>query len=208
MEAGPADPLFELGDRLCPEATKPLWQQVALLAREGRIGNDSAKLVTVMIDKRFRTFENFPDFTWTLFDDLVQYQKQPKQRVHVLRETGPFVRSVAERPDLSCEARLKLSDYLLKEGRSDEVIEGLAFTIKKFPDEGRYVPKLLDKLEKVCEGTKGADQVLLQFYLEFIPQIPQQRGNEPSPYCMRMLERAIAKFNAAGQPQQGAGFCA
>jgi hypothetical protein len=112
----------------------------------------------------------------------------------------------AERPDLSCEARLKLSDYLLKEGRSTEVIEGLAFTIKKFPDEGRYVPRLLDKLEKVCEGVKGSDEVLLQFYLEFIPQIPQTRGKEPSPYCMRMLERAIAKFKAAGQSEQALPF--
>jgi len=191
---------------LCP-GNEAAWRYVAQLARDGKIGTDSYKLMNGMLDKLFHTFEHFPDFTWIVFDDLVQYQKNAKQR-NQLYERLVVMYESADRPDLSCEARLKLSDYLLKEGRSKEVIEGLAFTIKKFPDEGRYVPRLLDKLEKICEGIKGADQVLLQFYLEFIPQIPPTRGNDPSPYCMRMLERAIAKFKSAGELDQAQTFAA
>lgn len=189
---------------LCP-GNEAAWRQVALLAREGRIGADSNRQMTAMFDKMFRTFGSFPDFTWKVFDDLVQYQKNPKQR-NKYYERLVQMYEAAGRPDLACEARLKLSDYLLEDGRAKDVIDGLAFTIKKFPDEGRYVPKLLDKLESVCEGVKGADQQLLRFYQEFIPLIPQKRGNDPSPYCMRMLERAIAKFTAAGQAQQAQGF--
>lgn len=58
------------------------WRQVALLAREGRIGADSSRQMTAMFDKMFRTFGSFPDFTWKVFDDLVQYQKNPKQRIN------------------------------------------------------------------------------------------------------------------------------
>jgi hypothetical protein len=189
---------------LCP-GNEDAWNQVAQLARADRIGNDSAKLITIMIDKLFRTFANYPDFTWEVFDDFVQYQKQTKQKI-LFYERLIHLYETAERPDLSCKARLKLSDYLLKEGYSEEVIEGLAFSIKKFPDEGRYVPQMLDKLEQVCDATKGANELLLQFYLDFLPMVPQRRGNEPSPYYMRMLERAAGKFAAAGQIQQAQRF--
>jgi hypothetical protein len=191
---------------LCP-GQEAAWQQVALLAREGRIGSDSNRQMTAMFDKLFRTFANFPDFTWKVFDDLVQYQKNAKQR-NKYYERLVQMYEAGGRPDLACEARLRLSDYLLVEGQSKEVIDGLAFTIKKFPDEGRYVPRLLDKLEQVCAGIKGADQQLLRFYLEFIPLIPPKRGSDPSPYCMRMLERAIEKFTTAGQVQQAQAFAA
>ena len=189
---------------LCP-GNEAAWRRVAQLSRDGRIAADSNRQMTSMFDKLFRTFAGFPDFTWTVFDDLVQYQKNSKQRVKYYERLVQMYEA-GGRPDLACEARLRLSDYLLEEGQTREVIDGLAFTIKKFPDEGRYVPKLLDKLERVCEGVKGADQQLLRFYQEFIPMVPQKRGNEPSPHCMRMLERAIAKFNSAGQPQQAQGL--
>ena len=189
---------------LCP-GNEEAWKQVATLAREGRIGSDSNRQMTAMFDKFFRTFANFPDFTLKVFDDLVQYQKNPKQRNKYYLQLVQMY-EVGGRPDLACEARLQLSNYLLEEGNTKDVIDGLAFTIKKFPDEGRYVPKLLDKLEQVCAQIKGADQQLLRFYLEFIPLIPPKRGDDPSPYCMRMLERAIEKFTAAGQVQQAQLF--
>ena len=195
----------EHGDRSFVPGTKRLGSRLPSWRATGKIGTDSYKLMTGMMDKLFQTFENFPDFTWTVFDDLVQYQKNVKQRQQ-LYERLVHMYEAAERPDLSCEARLRLSDLLLKEGRSSEVIEGLALAIKKFPDEGRYVPRMLDKLEKVCEGIKGAEPVLLQFYTEFIPQIPQTRGKDPSPYCMRMLERASTKFKKAGQNDQALAF--
>lgn len=208
LELKPAQEIALLNEinELCP-GNEAVWKQVALLAREGRIGADSNRQMTTMFDKLFRTFANFPDFTWTVFDDLVQYQKKGKQR-NKYYERLVQMYEASGRPDLACEARLKLSDYLLEDGQSKDVIDGLAFTIKKFPDEGRYVPRLLDKLEAVCEGVKGADQQLLRFYQEFIPLVPQKRGNDPSPYCMKMLERAIEKFTAAGQMQQAQTYAA
>lgn len=197
--------LNELID-LCP-GNEAAWRQIALLAKEGRIASDSNRQMTAMFDKLFRTFASFPDFTWKVFDDLVQYQKNPKQRDKYYDRLVQMYEANG-RPDLACEARLRLSEYLLEQGHNKEVIDGLSFTIMKFPDEGRYVPRLLDKLEQVCAGVKGADQQLLRFYQEFIPMVPQKRGNAPSPYCMKMLERAIEKFTAAEQAQQAQVYAA
>ncbi|MBS0205299.1 MAG: hypothetical protein JSS49_20540 [Planctomycetes bacterium] len=206
LDLKPVQEIAFLNDviEMCP-GCEETWRQAASMAREGRIATDSYRQMTGIFDKMFRTFGNFPDFTWKVFDDLVQYQKSNKQR-NKYYERLVQMYEASGRPDLACEARLKLSDYLLEDGGTREVIDGLAFTIKKFPDEGRYVPKLLDRLEQVCGTVKGADQQLLRFYLEFIPLIPQKRGNDPSPYCMRMLERAVDKFTAAGQTQQAQAF--
>jgi hypothetical protein len=208
LELKPVQEIALLNDviELCP-GNEAAWRHVAQLARDGRITSDSNRQMTAMFDKLFRTFSAFPDFTWKVFDDLVQYQKNPKQR-NKYYERLVQMYEAGGRPDLACEARLRLCDYLLEEGHTKEVIDGLAFTIKKFPDEGRYVPKLLDKLEQVCAAVKGMDQQLLRFYQEFIPLVPQKRGDEPSPYCMRMLERAIEKFTSAGQAQQAQGYAA
>ena len=108
----------------------------------------------------------------------------------------------AGRPDLASEARLKYTDYLVKEGRCKEAAEGLAFTIKKFATEGRFVPKLLDKLEKVCKAGQfpDADGCLVRFYQQFLPLIPQASDGVPSPYCISIFKRAIALFKDKGQP--------
>ena len=206
LDLQPVQEIAFLNDviEMCP-GCEEAWRQAALMAREGRIATDSFRQMTGLFDKMFRTFGNFPDFTWKVFDDLVQYQKNNKQRNKYYERLVQMYEG-SGRPDLACEARLKLSEYLLEDGSTKEVIDGLAFTIKKFPDEGRYVPKLLDKLEQVCGNVKGADQQLLRFYQEFIPLIPQKRGTASSPYCMRMLERAVDKFTTAGQPQQAQVF--
>ena len=84
-------------------------------------------------------------------------------------------------------------------GRSGEAIEGLAFTIKKFPGEGRYVPRMLDKLEALAKDLKGADEKLAQFYQEFLPLVPPKRGDTPTEHCLKMYQRGIDRFKQAGQ---------
>jgi len=183
------------------------WQAVARLARDGKIEPSSYRVMTAMLSKLFVTFGKFPDFTWTVFDDLVAYQKNTKQRNRYFEQLVQMYEA-AGRPDLACEARILLSDYLLEEGKTKEVVAGLAFTIKKFPDEGVFVPKLLDKLETVAANIKGADAAVLQLYQELIALIPPKRGTSVSTYYLAMLKRASEKFKAAGQLQQAQAYAA
>lgn len=199
---------FEVGDelayfnqviKLCP-GNEDAWMGAARLAKEGKIGRGRYKQMTLILDQLFRTFAAVPDFTWKVFDDLTSFQESPKLRI------GYYERLVAlyeqaTRPDLACEARLKLSDYQVAQQRVNDAIEGLAMSIKKFPSEGRYVPRMLDKLEAICETAGGKQDQLLLFYKQFLPMVPRLRGQTPTPYCMAMYKRGIDRFRQAGQTQ-------
>ena len=58
---------------------------------------------------------------------------------------------------------------------------------------------MLDKMEEIAKGLKDSAALLAQFYQGFLPTVPQKRFNSPSPYCMKMYERGIARFKEAGQ---------
>jgi hypothetical protein len=176
------------------------WITLSKLSRDNPMKGPNYKLMQKALAMLFKTFEKAPDFTWVVFDDLITFLDKGKERPKLILQLVNLYEA-AGRPDLACEARLKLTDYLVEEKRTSEAVEGLAFTIKKFPDEGRYVPLLLDKLEQVCDGVKGADEQLIRFYQQFLPLVPQRRGDSPSEYCMKMYERGIERFQKAGQTQ-------
>jgi hypothetical protein len=190
--------------RLCP-GNEDAWLTLAKMSREGEIAKADHKRMLGMLDQFFSTFRAFPDFTWKVFDDFIAFQENPVQRAKLyerlvqLYETG-------SRPDLACEARLKLTEYHLADNKTDAAIQGLALTIKKFPDEGRYVPKMLDRLDKICEGDAKAEASLSQFYLSFLPLIPPKRQNTPSKYCMSMYQRGIDRMKQAGNLQAAAAI--
>src|SRR5262249_52446738 len=99
---------------------------------------------------------------------------------------------VGGRPDLACDARLRLADVQCEQKRFKSAATGLAFTIEKFPTEGRYVPKLMDKLQEVCKRFPEGTKLLMDFYLRVLPKIPPTRAGEVSKYCVEMHEQAIA----------------
>jgi len=37
------------------------------------------------------------------------------------------------------------------------------------------------------------------FYQSFLPTVPKTRGDEPSKYCMKMVERGVARFREHNQ---------
>ena len=150
------------------------------------------------LEKLFRTFAAFPDFTWEVFDDLATFQDVAQQRAKLYAQLI-FLYEQAKRPDLACKARLKYTEYLVEDEKQEEAIQSLAFAVKKFPDDSRFVPPMLDRMEELCAGVDGANEQLLRFYAEFLPMIPQKRGERPSPYCIEMYERAIERFRAGGK---------
>lgn len=188
--------------KLCPWNVSA-WTWLASISKSEELDAKQQKQMLAVLSGLFDSFAVFPDFTWTLFDDLIAFEKVPQKRNQLYARLLTLYVS-AQRPDLACEARLKLTDHLVNDEKSLDAINGLAATIMAFPDEGRYVPRMLDRLEQLCVGVKGADEELLKFYASFLPVIPQKRGNDPSKYCMEMFERGIAKFKEFGQPQLAA----
>lgn len=183
------------------------WQTLAAISGEGSLAREDQRLMLGSFDRLFRTFANFPDFTWKVFGDMIGVVEEPKQRNQLYQRLVVLYES-AGRPDLACEARLQLTDLLLADDQTTDAIEGLAYTIKKFPDEGRYVPQLLDALEAICAEVPESSAQLVRFYTEFLPAIPRTRGNTPSKYCIEMYQRAIALFRENDQPQLAAVLAA
>lgn len=193
--------LFFLADvmKMSP-GNESCWYALAKISKDGQAKKAQKNQIAASLDVLFRTFANFPDFTWKVFDDLISFHEDAKQRIGLFERLVLLYES-ADRPDLACDARLKLSDYLVAEKKLGPAVEGLAYTVKKFPQEGRYVPKLVDKIEEICKAAGGADAQLVQFYQDFLPLIPQMRGDEPSKYCMTMYDRAVKRFTELRQDQ-------
>ena len=183
--------------KLCP-GNEEAWTALAGMASNEVVREKHQKQMAGILTQLFGTFGNFPDFTWTIFDDLIAYEERLKERIK-LYERLVLSYQMAKRPDLACEARLRLTDLIVEDGREIEAVDGLAATIYLFADEGRYVPRVLDRIEQICQNVEGATPHLLRFYASFLPKIPQMRGDRPSKYCMEMFRRGIARFREHGE---------
>ena len=192
MEVGDQLAFLDQLIRLCP-GNEAAWRAVATMSREGLVPESHAKMMAGIVNGMFVTFAAFPDFTWEIFDDLIAYEKAPEKRALLYSQLMElYVR--AGRPDLSCTARLKFTDYLVEQEQAKEAIQGLAAWIMLFPEEGRYVPPMLDRLEELCGEIEGSENDVMNFYRQFLPKITTQRGSTPSQYCMDMYQRAIGVF--------------
>ena len=165
------------------------WLELAALHKEGKLTDASE--ATRLVDRAVNVFAKFPDFSWKVVDDLLTPQKDKQFR------TRTFEKLVASyellgRPDLACEARLKLVEYQVDAKDQKKAFNGLAFTIRRFPDEGRYIPKMMTRMHEVAKDIKGGNEMMCNFYLEILPRIPPNRGNEVSKFCVEMHKQGIA----------------
>ncbi len=180
------------------------WRAVAAMAKDGGLTPAHFRQYQSLTNRLFDTFARLPDFTWTIFDDLISYY-DPRRRIEKYEQLKNLY-VAAKRPDLACEAQLKLTDYLLKDKQRERAVEELAEAIRRFPDEGRYVPHMLDRLEETSREVSNAQARLVRFYQVFLPTIPKRRGDAPSKYCMAMYERGIALFKQAGDAPDAARY--
>ncbi len=179
------------------------WLAVARLARESNGEKQYNKQFQSVLNQLFITFAGIPDFTWKVFADIAAYYPEGKPRA-AMYEKLIAMYEAAGRPDLACEARLAWAEMIGPQSRQIDAMQGLALTVKKFPGEGRYVPKLLDKLEQLCGEVKDAEKHLIQFYVEVLPLVPRKRGDSPSPFAIKMFERAVDVFTRYNHPQLAA----
>ncbi|MDB4679866.1 hypothetical protein OAK47_00155 [Planctomycetaceae bacterium] len=173
------------------------WLEIAEISNSGNLEKTHMRQMRKTLDMLFSTFSNFPDFTWKVFDKLIQYEEDLKDQIDLYNRLIQLYVS-AGRPDLSSEARMMMTGYLIDGNRVLDAVEGLAATIMAFPEEGRYVPKMLDRLEVLVNTNPNYSRHLLSFYKAFLPRVPPRRGDSPSKYCMKMYERGIQRFELAG----------
>lgn len=178
------------------------WLQVAELAAEkGKDKRGRTQMLAIM-DQLFKTFAPVPDFSLTVFPQLVQFEPEAATRIKYYYQLLD-VYAAAQRPDLAFQALLILADILIENQRQTEAVQSLAAAVKKYADQGHYVPPMLDRLESLCT-TPELQTALVKFYGEFLPLIPERRGNAPSDYCIQMYERGVRTFQNGGNMQLAA----
>ena len=131
-------------------------------------------------------------------DDLLTPVKEKQARARQFEKLVTRYEQLG-RPDLACEARLRLTEYQVDAKDYKTAAEGLSKTIAKFPSEGRYVPKMLTHLQTVCGEYKGGTDKLAKFYLQLLPMIPATRGTDVSDFCIKVHEQALEFFKKNGK---------
>ena len=200
LEIADQEKLISAVIKLCP-GNEAAWKALSELStpfvalRKSNRGK-MLKKITAM----FRNFENFPDFTWKMFDPMIKFESDAKKRNKLYGQLLAHYISY-QRPDLACEARLRLTDYLVTDGKKPEAVEGLAATIVAFPGEGRYVPKMLDRIDDICKTDESLNSKRVEFYAKFLPLVPKYRFTTPSKYCVKTFERAISLFEQSGNQE-------
>jgi hypothetical protein len=186
---------------MCGEA----WVELAALFRDGKLTD--APEATRLVDRAVNVFAKFPDFSWRVVPDLLTAQKDKVYRTNTFNKLATAYEALG-RPDLACEARLKLVEYQTEAKEHRKAFEGLAATVQKFPAEGRYVPKMVAKMQDVAKDLKGGPDLMARFWLDLLPKVPARRGDEVSAYCVKLHEQAIAylkennKANDAAQVEK------
>jgi len=51
---------------------------------------------------------------------------------------------------------------------------------------------MMTRMHEVAKDVKGGNEMLCNFYLDLLPNVPPTRGNEVSKYCVDMYKQAIA----------------
>lgn len=179
------------------------WHALAKLAKENELPKQEQTLLVTALDSLFITFAKVPDFTWEVFDDLISFRKDEKERIALYQKLVQLYDG-AKRPDLACQAATKLADMLAAQTRNLEACQGLMSTILRYPTEGRYVPQLVDQVDKLSRDIPNADRQMAEFYIKFLPTIPKARSSTPSTYCIAMYEKGIAKFRSLGMTAETA----
>ena len=175
------------------------WVELAALHRDGKLTD--AQEAARLVDRAFTVFAKFPDFSWRVVPDLLTAQKDRAYRTRTFERLA-FSYEQLGRPDLACEARLKLVDYQTEAKDNARAFEGLSRTVRKFPDEGRYVPRMVTRMQEVAKDIKGGDALMARFWLELLPKVPARRGNEVSEYCVKLHEQAVAYLKENNKPKE------
>lgn len=169
-----------------------VWLNFALLTKRGELKDENKKIAVGHLATLSQTFASYPDFIWRIFDDLTEVSspaEKTKQYENVLAQFEKV-----KRADLACDARLRLTELLVEQSKHTSALTGLTVSVKKFPNEGRYVPKMMKKMEEVAPSVKGGPAQVAQVYVDLIPGMVVYYRSDNNVYYNKMRDQARMFF--------------
>jgi hypothetical protein len=165
------------------------WVEFARLCKDGNLDKTQQAVVRTHLSSLTRTFNQHPDFVARLVDDLVAVQPDASEKIKLYESVVSLFEKTG-RADLACAARLKITDLWCAQEKWPTAGKGLISTIRKFPKEGRYVPRMTTKLQEVAGHYKEGPNALGQLYVELVPTMIVYYGKEGSEYCGKLFDQA------------------
>ncbi len=110
----------------------------------------------------------------------------------------------ANRPDLVCTTRLKIVKLQRERKELTAALDGLANTVKAFPTEGRYVPRLLTEAEEFAAEVRTGPKIMAELYVLLAPALVRHYGANTE-YGERVYKQGKALFLEKQVTGSGAG---
>lgn len=185
----------------CEEA----WVEFARLAREGELSGTQRGVASAKLAALTKTFAPWPDFIARLSDDLLVPETNATQKIkHYQAIVAMFEK--AGRPDLCCDVRLKIAKLHGAQKRYKEATQALTQAVRKFPTEGRYIPRLLEACEKVCENYPAGVKTLAGLYLELAPALVLHYKGEKNPFLDKVIKQGETFYEKNNLTKQAQTF--
>lgn len=178
------------------------WMELARMAKDGDIGKEEKELIRGYINRLVVIFAKYPDFSWKIVGDFVGIIGENREYRNALYEKLAQMYEKAIRPDLACECRIKWAEFQKEDASAATGVKrttiymytakGLGDSIRKFPDEGRYIPKMLDAMKDVTSNYKAGKDTMSTLYVDLANKVSAKRGDEVSKYYTKLVTDAIA----------------
>ena len=187
---------------VCPQSEGP-WLEFVKLVKAGDLPADQTSVLRAHVTSALTNFKSYPDFLERLFKDLLPVFPSDEQvRLHQQAVKG-FEQS--GRADLACAARLQITDALIAQKKWQTAADGLTTTITRFPTEGRYVPKMTEKMQEVCGQFKGGNEKLAKLYVELVPKLITYYGKDDlAKFQTELYKQALAFLEKNDMQKQAA----
>jgi hypothetical protein len=166
------------------------WVHFARLAKTGELSGENKKIVTSHLATLSTTFAAYPDFIWHMYEELLETFPAAERTKQLASIQAQFEK--ASRPDLACEARMKITELLIADSKAGAALPGLTTLVKKFPTEGRYIPKMLKLMEESATGVKTGPTQVASIYLDIVPAMIVYYGSDQNGYYRKMASQARA----------------
>jgi hypothetical protein len=164
------------------------WLHFARLAKRGELKDENKKIALTQLASLNQTFAPYPDFIWKIFDDMIEVATPAEKIKQYDAVLAQFEKG--KRADLACDARLKLTELLVEQSKNTTALTGLTTSVRKFPTEGRYVPKILKMMEDVAPSVKGGPNQVAAVYVDLIPGLVVYYRSATNIYCKKMTDQA------------------
>src|SRR5262249_61314712 len=97
-----------------------------------------------------------------------------------------------------------LAEEFAKQDQYADASKTLQEAARKFPNEGRYVPKVMAQLEEIGGKYKGGKVDVARLYVELLPAMFAYYKSADDEHCKKMTDQASKYLDANGLSEYSA----